>query len=97
MPAALSPHSPTLKCSEYVYSKIDFYTDDLGQINGDKVIWKNSYGDVNFSDYGEDPAKIRLYFSKEKVAVSGWNSYNDGTYKVETTSPDSWGVPIDGK
>ncbi|RUM71190.1 MAG: hypothetical protein DSZ08_03385, partial [Sulfurovum sp.] len=45
MPTALSPHSPTLKCSEYEYAKIDFYTDDLGQISGDRVIWKNLYGD----------------------------------------------------
>jgi len=94
LPTALSPHSPTVKCSEYEYSKIDLYTDDLGEVRGDRLIWKSIYGDVNFSDYGENPANIMVYFSKEKVVITGWNTNDDGTYKVETTSPDNWGVPI---
>lgn len=86
--------SHSAKCSEYEYSKIDIYTDDLGTTTGDRVIWKSLYGDLAFVDYGENPANITLSFSNEKVVISGWSSINDGTYKIENTSPNSWGVPI---
>jgi hypothetical protein len=94
IPSAKSGHSPSVKCSEYEYSKIDIYTDDLENVRGDAVIWKSLYGDLAFEDYGENPANITLDFSTEKVIISGWSSINDGTYKVETSSPDSWGIPI---
>ena len=94
IPSALSGHSPSVKCTKYEYAKIDIYTDDLGTITGDKVIWNNLYGEVAFQDYGEDPKNITLHFSNEAVTISGWSSANNGVYKIETTPPESWGVPI---
>ena len=92
IPVSGLSHSPS--CPKYEYAKIDIYTDDLGMITGDKVIWKSLYGDLAFEDYGEDPENITLQLSNEKVIISGWSRINDGTYKVEISSPDSWGVPI---
>ncbi len=93
IPTSGISHNPT-DCTGYEYAKIDIYTDDMGTVTGDKVIWKSLYGDVGFKDYGVDPANITLVFSNKSVVIAGWDRYHNGTYKIETTSPDSWGVPI---
>lgn len=93
IPSSGISHNPT-DCTEYEYAKIDIYTDDMGTITGDKVIWNNLYGEVAFQDYGVDPANITLNFLNKAVTISGWDRYHNGTYKVETSSPDSWGTPI---
>jgi hypothetical protein len=82
------------KCPSYDYAKIDIYADNLGSLRGDEVIWNNSYGEVNFTDYGENPHNIQLILSAKQVVISNWTSSNNGTYEVEDTPPDSWGVPI---
>ena len=88
-------HSPS--CPTWTYGTIEIYSDNLGNQRGDEVLWNNIYGEVGFSDYGENPHNIQLFLSKDKVLISGWADAQNGTYKVETSSPDSWGVPIDGQ
>jgi hypothetical protein len=95
IPGSGVQHSP--RCPTWTYGTIEIYSDKLGNVLGDEVLWNNIYGEVNFSDYGEDPHNIKLYLSSDKVVIQGWGDVQNGTYKVETSSPDSWGVPIDGK
>jgi len=92
IPGSGVQHSP--RCPSYDYAKIDIYTDSLGNLRGDEVIWNNSYGEVGFTDYGIDPKNIQLLLSSDKVVVTHWDDVHNGTYKVETSSPASWGVSI---
>ena len=92
IPGSGVQHSP--RCPVYDYAKIDIYADSLGILRGDEVVWMNSYGEVNFSDYGENPRDIQIMLSSQQVVISNWSSSNNGVYKVEDTPPDSWGVPI---
>ena len=89
-------HSP--QCTQYSYIPIHIYADSLGTLRGDEVIWDNGYGqDLPFQDNGDKKENIVLNISKEKIVIKGFrDNHQNGTYKVETSSPDSWGVPIDG-
>jgi len=88
--------SHALKCNEYEYLVIHIYTDDLGDIRGDRVIWKNNDGyDIPFDDNGDSKENITLMLSQKQIVVTGFkNNRDNGTYKVDDGPPDSWGVPI---
>ena len=85
----------SFKCGSWSYSPFHVFTDRLGVLRGDEVIIKSL--DMGLPPYyGQDPSEISLVIGKDTIKISGVNGgvYN-GTYKVETTSPDSWGVPIE--
>jgi len=83
------------KCAPWTYGPIEIYSDNLGALLGDEVLWNNIYGEVSFVDNGVDPHNIKLNLSETQISIQGMGNQHDGTYKVEITSPDSWGVPID--
>ena len=85
----------SFKCGSWSYSPFHVFTARLGVLRGDEVIIKSL--DMGLPPYyGQDPSEISLVIGKDTIKISGVNGgvYN-GTYKVETTSPDSWGVSIE--
>lgn len=98
-PLAILSHSSP--CTKYEYATIHMYMDHLGALTGDEIIWKNFEGqDVPFEERGESIDNIRVSIDSTKVMLSGLVSgykNENGTYKIETSSPDSWSTPIEGK
>jgi len=96
--ASLSHGSP---CTKYEYVTTHMYMDHLGTLTGDEIVWKNfEGGDIPFGERGESIDNIRISIDSNIVKVDGLVSgYKDenGIYKIETTSPDSWDTPIEGK
>ena len=90
----------SIKCGSWEYVPTHIYTDKLGTMNGNDVIWKNlDEMDYPFEQNGQNIRDVHLIISKDKITIQGFNYKSglntmNGTYKVETTSPDSWGVPI---
>jgi len=97
-PSGELSHSPG--CTKYEYIPLHIYVDDIGTVSGDSVVWKNPEGnEVPFEEQGENEKNIVLLITKDKIIVSGFlNGYKNlnGTYQIETSSPDSWGVSIGG-
>ena len=96
-PASQLSHNPTA-CTKYEYISFHIYFDEYGTFNGDEIVWKNFQGgDIPFVENGEVQSNITITISKDKIVIKGFrNQIENGTYKIETSSPDSWGVPIDG-
>ena len=99
-PVGDAGHTPSPKCTKYEYGKSHIYVDDLGRVNGDSVIWIASYQGQT-SDMIPSDIKKNAYFvfSKNEITIdglSGGYEYLNGTWKIETSSPSSWGVPITG-
>jgi len=98
-PLAISSHSSP--CTKYEYATTHMYMDHLGALRGDEIVWKNFEGqDIPFEERGESIDNIRISIDSNIVKVDGLVSgYKDenGIYKIETTSPDSWDTPIEGK
>ena len=89
-PLSSSSHSPSLKCPRISYLKLDVYTDKLGNVNGDEVIFEDHGYRYNLDQ------SVKFFFGKDEVRVNNISDPNvDGIYKVERSSPNSWGVPID--
>ena len=89
-PLSSSSHSPSLKCPRISYLKLDVYTDKLGNVNGDEVIFEDHGYRYNLDQ------SVKFFFAKNEVSVNHMLDPNvDGTYKTESTPPESWGVPID--
>jgi len=87
----------SFKCGSWSYSPFHVFTDRLGILRGDEVIIKSiDMVEPPYVDHGQNLGDISLIISRDMVKISGVNGgvYN-GTYKVETTSPNSWGVPIE--
>ena len=87
----------SLKCGSWSYSPFHVFTDRLGALRGDEVIIKSiDMAEPPYVDYGQNLSEISLLIGKDTVTISGVKGgvYN-GTYEVETTSLDSWGVPIE--
>jgi len=90
----------SIKCGSWHYIPTHIYTDKLGSLNGTEIIWKNLDGDdFPFATGGQNSSDIHVVIQNNTIKVQGFSykSGNDtmnGTYKIETTSPDSWGVPI---
>jgi len=85
----------------YYYVQIDMYMDDLNKVNGSEILWKNYLGDdLALEEGGENLENVSVTVGTDTVQVKGFRQegYNDanGKYKIETTSPDSWGIPYDG-
>ena len=82
------------------YVKVNMYMDYLGTIRGNDILWKNYNGDdVALEEAGEDLNDVRVIIDEHTVEIKGFvqDGYADinGKYRIETSSPDSWGVPID--
>jgi len=92
--------SHSLGCTKYEYVPLHIYVDDIGNVSGDSIVWKNPEGnEVPFGEQKENEKNIILSITKDKIRVSGFlNGYKNlnGTYQIETSSPDSWGVSIGG-
>ena len=88
----------SFRCGSWTYSEFHIYTDNLGAMKGDDVIWKNGGGHFDglpFSKNGQQMHDINLVITKNNIQISGvkGNIFN-GKYRVETSSPDSWGIRI---
>ena len=89
-----NPHA--IRCTSYEYITSEIYTDDLGIVNGSQVIWKNKLGGSDM-ETEEKMKELTFTFSQQLLRVDGYKNeytYLNISYKVETSSPDSWGVPI---
>jgi len=87
-------HIPT--CGSWEYSPFHVFTDKLGKLKGNDVIIKSlDMAEPPYVDHGQNLNDISLMITKKTISISGVKGgvYN-GTYTVETSSPDSWGVPI---
>jgi len=90
----------SIQCGDWHYIPTHIYTDRLGVIEGDEIIWKNLDGqEFPFEENGMSASEVHLNITKKSIEVQGftYKSGNDtmnGTYRVEVSSPDSWGVPI---
>ena len=77
-------HTPSLRCTQYTYIKTDLYTDDLGNVNIDSIIWIDNYNNNAYP--AEQKNQMKLYVSKSKIVVSGhtgaYSSLN-GTYPIQ--------------
>ena len=88
-------NTPELKCIKYRYATSHIYTDSLGSQNGSSIIWKSSQDFEMISQNVLDSAYF--VFGDETIQISGLkgsDEYYNGTWKIEKSSPDSWGVPI---
>jgi len=86
----------SFKCGSWSYSPFHVFTDRLGTLKGDEVIIKGmGMSEPPYVDYGQVLNDINLLITRDTVKITGVKGevYN-GVYKVETSSPDSWGVPI---
>jgi hypothetical protein len=100
LPMEGTSHSPTLKCPKQEYQVTHVYTDDLGTVQRENLIWKirlygNEYRPIPETDVAQ--SQTTLTFTKKDVIVQGltgnFEIYN-GTYKIETSSPESWGIAL---
>jgi len=87
----------TMKCQSWTYSPFHIYTDRLGTLTGEDVIFKNlDECPPPFEENGQNNSDIHLSITKHTINISGVNGgIFNGTYKVETSSPSSWGIEID--
>jgi len=93
-------HSPTLKCPKQDYLVSNIYTDDLGVVKRDNLIWNIRLFADEYRPIPESEAiqkHTTLIFTKKDVTIQGltgdFETYN-GTYKIETSSPSSWDVEL---
>jgi len=82
------------------YVSMDLYMDDLGSHRGDEILWKNYLGDdLAIEEGGENLTHVHVNVDAKTVNVTGYTLDGfrmiNGNYKVETSSPDSWGIPTD--
>jgi len=100
LPMEGNSHSATFKCPKQEYQVTHVYTDDLGSVKRDNLIWKirlygNEYRPIPEMDVAQ--RQSTLIFTNKDVIVQGltgdFEAYN-GTYKIEVTSPDSWGIDL---
>jgi len=87
----------SFKCGSWSYSPFHVFTDRLGTLKGDEVIIKGmGMSEPPYVDHGQVLNDINLLITRDTVKITGVKGevYN-GVYKIETSSPDSWGVPID--
>lgn len=87
----------SFKCGSWSYSPFHIFTDRLGTLREDEVIIKSiDMAEPPYVDDGQDLGDIGLLITRDTIKITGVKGgVYDGTYKVETTSPDSWGIPID--
>lgn len=99
-PVEGNSHSSTLKCPKQEYLVSYIYTDDLGAVKRDDLIWNIRLVADEYRPIPESEAiqkQTTLIFTKKDVTVQGltgdFKPYN-GTYKIETSSPESWGINL---
>ena len=73
---------------DYVYIRVDIYTDDFTSLRGDEVIWK-VFSTPPLKDSQIYSDTMYLNINKAYIEVSGW-----GNYPIVDSKPSSWGVPI---
>ena len=95
-----SSHSPSLKCPKQEYLPSQVYTDDLGVVKRENLIWNTRLFADTYAPIPESEAiqkQTTIIFTEKDVTVQGltgdFEPYN-GTYKIETSSPESWGIDI---
>lgn len=97
-PVGDAGHTPSLKCTNYEYGRSHLYTDSLGVVQGDAIIWEAYHQGESASMLPEDIQNHTSFiFSKSAVTIKGATeaySYLNGEWRIETSSPNSWGVPI---
>ena len=84
-------------CTKYDYASSHLYMDkNHGEIRGDEIVWKNIFGEeLPLEERGGVLSNISVTISNDSVTISGSPFESDnGVYKIETTPPNSWGVPI---
>jgi len=77
-------HTPSLKCTQYTYTKTDLYSDDLGNVTADEIVWIDLRGNNAYP--AEQKNQMKIYLSKNKVIISGHTgeyAYLNGTYPVK--------------
>ena len=87
----------TMKHQSWTYSPFHIYTDRLGTLTGEDVIFKNlDECPPPFEENGQNNSDIHLSITKDTINISGVKGgIFNGTYKVETSPPSSWGIEID--
>ena len=92
----LNPHNLSTSCKEYEYIPEHIYFDEFGTMNAEQVVWKNYMReDIPFSENGEIRSNVILNISTNAIGINGFkDNYLNQTYSIDTTSPESWGVPI---
>jgi len=100
-PVGNAGHTPTLKCTKYEYGKSHIYVDDLGSVSGDLVLWMALYQGQTSDMIPLDIKKNATFvFGESQISITGLSGgyeYLNGTWKIETSSPNSWGIPITGE
>jgi len=89
-------HTPSAKCPKQEYLPSQVYTDDLGVVNRNNLIWISFYNEeIPFDEAMK--RNTQFIFTKESVTIQGLTGdFQDlnGVYKIETTPPSSWSVSI---
>jgi len=95
-PLANKSHSASFECTDYSYFPSEVYTDNLGTVDLNSLIWKNLDGDDMPI---RNRNKVKFIFSSQYVTINGLENEEiknyGGRYKIEISSPDSWGIPIE--
>jgi len=82
-PQGDAQHTPG-KCTNYTYTRTDLYSDDLGYVDVDSVIWIDVRGNVAYPI--EQKNQMKIFLSKEKVVISGHTgdyAYLNGEYPIK--------------
>ena len=99
-PVGDAGHTPSLKCTKYEYGRSHIYVDDLGLVDGDSIIWVASYQGQTSEMIPVDIKKSAHFrFERKEISITGLSGgyeYLNGIWRIETSSPSSWGIPITG-
>ena len=96
-PVQGTSHSPSSKCPQNTYTATHLYTDNLGVVPRSDLIWTmkwigDEYREIPLTQ--EERKHIQFTFTQGAVVVQGVTGelvHLNGTYQIETSSPDSWG------
>ncbi|RUM71191.1 MAG: hypothetical protein DSZ08_03390 [Sulfurovum sp.] len=93
-------HSPNLKCPKNEYTITHLYTDDLGTVKRNDLIWTMKWVGNEYKEIPLDSTvrkNIQFTFTQSTITVQGVTGdlvHLNGTYKIETSPPSSWGVEL---
>jgi uncharacterized protein YceK len=70
-------------CTKYSYITTDLYSDNLGNVTADSIVWIDLRGNVAYPL--EQKNQMKIYLSKNKIVISGHTgdyAYLNGEYPV---------------